>query len=417
MSVLVMGLFMPCNAEPTKADTFEAAQPLLKDDGYILFAFAEGWDTYSRSVCQKLMKSDAVKQAAGDAVFMEVPIPNVLSDERKEADKARFGKLNVPDAPDYPALLLLTKSGRHYATISGPFMHAARPKKVSRLIKKYLRAMHQQETLLADAAKAKGVEKARLFGEACSIPEINPPDKIAKIINQIKQLDPKNQTGFVRKLVAPIDLAFEISGIENSKDPGKGWEAALAQAKTYLKDPVYSNEQRQALYAVAIGVLRRHLGVSAAPKIREYATEMANLIPDNYLGKAAKIVIRDWGLGFNLVDGWSPDVLSGGVGKGEPIEVEGPLPFSSPGTYKLTFNFVRGRHAANVVAVALRDGSQLIAEDRHVGRAGKPPKDNVYSLKLDKTPRDPHLMIEFDQSKDCDKSGRSDSFGYISVTR
>ncbi len=417
LSLLLALLCIPCGAAPSKASTFDAAQPLLKDDGYVLFAFAEDWDSFSKAVCQKLMNSDVVKQAAGDAVFMEVPVPNVLTDARKAADKTRFGKLSVPDAPDYPALLLLTKSGRHYATITGSFMHAAAPKKVAGLLKKYLQAMHRQEELLAKAAKAQGVEKARLLGEASCIPDLNPPDKIGKIIAQIKQLDPKNQTGYARRLIAPIDLAYEISGIEKSKDPGKGWEAALAQAEAYLRETTYSDEQRQALYAVAIGVLRRNMGVRAAPKIREYASAMANLIPDNYLGKSAKIVARDWGLGFNLADGWSPDVLCGTTAKGEPIEVEGPLPFLSPGIYTVTFNFTRGRHAANIIAVSLFDDQELLAEDRHIGRAGKPSKDNVYSLKLNKEPRHPRLLIQFDQSEDSDQSGRADSFGTISVEK
>ena len=93
---------LPCEAVQT-AENYEAAKELVQDDGYLLFAYAEDWDTYSKRVCDRLMAAEAVKLAAGQAVFMRVPIPNVLTDERKAANKERFGPLQVADAPDYPA--------------------------------------------------------------------------------------------------------------------------------------------------------------------------------------------------------------------------------------------------------------------------------------------------------------------------
>lgn len=110
------------------------------------------------------------------------------------------------------------------------------------------------------------MEKARLLGEAASLPGINPPDTLRRVIEQIKKLDPKNETAYARKLITPYDLSNEIFSIETSKDADKGWQAALAQAEIFLKDPVYSNEQKQALYAISIGILRRHVGARAAEK-------------------------------------------------------------------------------------------------------------------------------------------------------
>lgn len=416
LSLLIAGLVMqaPTMAEPVLVDSYDAAQAVLQDDGYILFAYAQGWDNSSSKICRKLMNSQAVKQAAGNAVFMEVPVPNVLTDEFKEAQKAKFGKLAIPDASDYPAILMLTKGGRHYATLCGPAVRNSKPQDVAKNISDNLAAMRKQEELLAQAAKAKGVEKARLLGEAASQPGINPPERMGNIIAQIKKLDPNNETGYARKLINPFDLSMEIFGIESSKDAGKGWQAALSQAEAYLKDPVYSTEQKQALYAISIGIMRRHMGARAASKIREYARAMASLNPDNYLGQSAKIVERDWGLGFNLVEGWTPDVVSG---PSEPLELAGPLPITTPGTYKVTFTYTKGRHSANIRSVMLYDGSQLIAQDEHEGSAGRAAKDNVYTLTVESSPKDPHLFILFDQSKNCDQNGRSDSYGRITITR
>ena len=413
---LLTGLVMqgPVVAEPMLVDSFDAAQSVLQDDGYVLFAFAQDWDDSSAIICRNLMNSQAVKQAAGNAVFMEVPVPNVLTDELKETNKARFGKLSVPDAPDYPAILMLTKNGRHYATLCGPSVRNADPQDIAKTISSYMAAMHKQEELLAQAEKAEGVKKANLLGEASSLPGINPPERIGNIIAQIKKLDPENETGYARKLINPFDLSMEIFGIETSTEAGKGWQAALAQAEAYLKDPVYSNDQKQALYAISIGIMRRHMGARAAAQIREYARAMAALNPDSYLGQSAKAVERDWGVGFNLVEGWTPDVVSG---PSEPIELSGPLPFTAPGTYKVTFTYTRGRHSANIRSVSLYDGSQLIAQDEHEGSAGRTAEDNVYTLAVESAPKDPHLFIRFEQNKNRDQNGRSDSYGRITITQ
>lgn len=81
------------------------------------------------------------------------------------------------------------------------------------------------------------MEKARLLGEAASLPGINPPDTLRRVIEQIKKVDPKNETGYTRKLITPYDLSNEIFSIETSKDAGKGWQATLAQAEVFLERP------------------------------------------------------------------------------------------------------------------------------------------------------------------------------------
>lgn len=401
---------LPCEAVQT-AENYEAAKGFVQDDGYILFAYAEDWDPSSKRVCDRLMAAEAVQQAAGQAVFMRVPIPNVMTDERKAADKERFGPLQVADAPDYPAILMLDRNGRHYATITGPFMHKAAGKKlidkVAELIVARRHGQRQQADLLARAEKAKGAEKAQLLGAAATVPDINPVDKIGKIINQIKQLDPKDESGYARKLRAPMDFVGEIVGIERSKDPGKGWEAALAKVQEYLKDPVYTKPQQQALHALAVGLLHRHGGPRRVDEMLSHTRAIATLVPDNYLGKSAALAEREWAVGFNLADGWTPAV----VAENTPIELSGPLPIAGPGAYSVTFTYERGRHGCNIAAVSLYDGKTLVAEDRHPGSAGRASKNNVYKLQLNTLPKEPHLFIEFDQK------GNNDSFGHIIITR
>ena len=406
LSCLAAVALTPCMAVQ-QADNYEAAKDLVQEDGYILFAYAEDWDTYSKRVCEKLMAADEVVQAAGNAVFMRVPIPNYMTQERKEADKERFGPLQVPDAPNYPALLLLTKNGRHYSTITGPFMRKAQPKMVADMIRERLNGLKKQTELLERAKSAQGVEKARLLGEAAQIPDVSPTERIGNILNQIKKLDPNDESGYVHKLHDPWSFMGEVVGIEKSKDPGKGWQAALKKVEEYLEDPGYTPEQQQVLHALAVGLLHRHGSVNDAEALRRHARAVRALVPDNYLGKSGPIAEREWGLGFNLANGWSPGVVS----QTKPVELEGPLPVGQPGTWAITFNYERGNNACVICAVSLYDGSTLVVEDRHNGSAGRVQTNNVYKLQVTKPVKSPHLFIEFDQK------GSNNSFGRISITR
>lgn len=408
---------MPCMAVQ-QAENYEASKELVQDDGYIIFAYAEDWDTFSKRVCDKLMAAEAVISASGDAVFMRAPVPNLMTDERRKADKERFGPLQVGDASSYPAILMLTKSGRLYSVINGSVMRKASPKKVAKMIQERLAGMKQQEALLQQAKNAKGVEKAKLLGQAASLPNINPQDNKKKIINEIKQLDPEDTTGYARNLRDPFDFVGEIVGIE--RDKARGWEVALKQVETYLADPKLSPSHQQALHALAIGLLHRHGGIKAAADIRRHSQAIIRLESENfaegsdainsqsYVAKSAQNAARDWATGFNLVEGWNPGVVQNGP---EPIELEGPLPITGPGTYIITFAFDRGSDAAIINAVTLYDGQNKVAEDRHPGFAGIKVTNNTYKITVSAALSDPHLFIEFNQK------GKNNTFGHITITR
>lgn len=397
---------LPCQAVQ-QADTYEASQQFVQDDGYIIFAYAEDWDTFSKRVCDKLMASDAVIQAAGNAVFMRAPIPNTLTEERKAADKEKFGPLNVADASSYPAIIMLTKSGRHYSTICGSVMRKAAPKKISKMIQERMAGMKKQEELLEKAKAAKGVERAKLLGEAANIPDIQPNGKRGAILAEIKRLDPNDTTGYARTMRDPFDFVGEIVGIE--RDKAKGWQQALAKVEGYLNDPIYTPEQKQGLHALAIGLLHRHGGLKDAAAIREHAAAIRELDSKSYIGRSAQFAEREWATSFNLIEGWNSAVMQQSADG--PVEVEAPLPFTTPGTYTLTFNYKGGSDAAIIVAVSLYDGKKLVAEDRHDGFAGVNSRGTVYKLKVDSVPANPHLFIEFNQK------GKNNSNGQIAVSR
>lgn len=406
LSCLAAMALLPCHAVQ-EAENYEMSKEMVTDDGYVVFAYAEDWDTYSKHVCDKLMASKIVQQAAGNAVFMRAPVPNFMTEERKAADKERFGPLNVGDAPNYPAILIISKTGRLCSIITGPFMKKAAPKKVSKMIQERMAGMKKQDALLERLKNAKGIERARLLGESATIPDIMPNGRLNGIISEIKKLDPKDETGYARKLRDPFDFVGEVVNIE--RDKTKNWKEAFQKVEDYLKDPVYTPAQKQALHALAVGLLRRHGGLKDAAAIRSHCAAIEALDPKSYLGKSAKAATREWTPSFNLAEGWNPAVMAQSA-EG-PVEVEAPLPFTQPGTYTFTFNFKRGSDACAIAAVSLYDGEKLVAEDRHPGSAGNSSTAHLYKLKVDSLPAEPHLFIEFKQK------GKNNSTGTIAVTR
>ena len=393
------------------AENYETAKSLVGEDGYVIFAYAKDWDKRSRQVCERLLADEKVQRAAGQAVLMRQPVPDLYSEKRHEVEKERFGELVIPDAPSYPALILLSPTGRHYATLSGEMMSRADSDEISSAIRDILGKLHLQENLLRQAQKLQGLECARTLGQAASIPGIKPQADWKELIERIKQCDPKDETGYARALIPPFELSLQIGDLE--RNPDAGWKKALEKAQLMIDDPVYTIPQRQAIYAACIGILHRHAGVGGSQKLCDFAKKMQALDPDSYLGQTADSIVREWAVRFNLSEGWHPGIFSTDH---DPLRVDPPIPITEAGTYKVTLTYTRGRHAAHILAVSLYDGVKLVAEDRHDGSTGEVHRDNVYTLTVKSPVRDPQLFIQFDQSHDSDPSGYSDSYGKITIT-
>ena len=397
-----------------RAENYAQAHPLVKDDGYVLFAYAEDWDTFSKKLCESLMNDPDIQKAAGDAVFMPLPIPNVTTDEKKKAMEERYGELKMPaeSAPrSYPAILLFNKNGRHSSTIWGPFMAKPDPKEIAKMMKQRIADIKKQTVILEKAEKAQGVEKARLLGQASDFKDLVMPEFWPdRLINALKKLDPNDETGYQRKLRPPMAFVAEALKVEQSGD----WKAAIKLAESWLNDPIYTTYQKQTFHAIIIGMIHRHGNIKDGKEIRRHALAMKALDPESMLGKSADLAVREWVISFSLAEGWTPAVLQD---DSEPIELTGALPVKEPGTYKVTFTFTNGRHAANISSVTLYDGDAKIAEDAHVGRAGIPNTNNVYTLKVPKELTNPRIFVKFDQKRDRDPNGYCDSYGQVTITR
>lgn len=382
-----------------KADNIEQGKNLVTDDGYAIVTYADGWDKYSKKTAEMMMDDPAVTKALGNAVVMTLPVPNVTSKEEHEANKTRFGNMDLSFPNVYPAIILYDKTGRRLTDICIPYSERKNPADIATKVSTAMTAARKQARLLSDAEKAQGVEKARLLGQASTIPGINRPNKVA---DMIKKVDPKDESGMQR--IASLNLF--ATAIESAKT--KDWEADLATMKELMENPLLTTEQKQQACCISIGLLRRHGGLARKAELKQMIAKLRSLDPNSLLGQSADDAERMWVSTFNIVEGWIPSILPSDA---TPVELEGKLPISAAGTYEVTFNYKKGTEALRVAAVELYDGDKKIAEDRHAGFMGIKQNNNVYTLNVPAAVKNPRIFVIFNMGE------KLDSYGKVTITR
>ncbi len=378
--------------------TYAEAKPLLKADGLIVLAYADGWDKYSKKRVDKLLAAEVLLKAADDAVLLPLPIPSYTTEESKKAMADTCGELKVPAANSYPALILFNAKGQHYATLCGKDVARGRVAEVATLLRDRMEKGKQREELLAKAEKATGAEKARLTYEAWQIEGLTGFGK--GFGGHLAKMDPKDESGVVK---AANFNAYGFAHDLGKKEVKEG----LAEVEKLLDAPAFTNRQKQRICAAAIGLLRRKAGPAGAAEMRRYAQRMKTYAPETPEGRAAERILREWVKPLSYEEGWTPATLPTDKA---PVELEGKLPIAEAGTYAVRFDYTSGRMGLTILAVELYDGREKIAEDRHQGFTGDKPSNNIYSLKVPAAVKDPHLFISVDMPN-------RDSAGRISIIK
>lgn len=287
-----MLLPLPLSAAQQYATQDQAAQNAT-DDGYILVVYAKGWDRFSEALCKKVIASPELNKAAGNAALILTPFYQYANGEEKSAQRAVWGALAEPAAHSmetYPSLLMYDKEGFLYGRVQGPVLLRGTMQEIADEVKAKLDAKHRQEEIMKRAHAASGVEKAQLIAEAWGIQGIEPPRNYRDLV---KSADPNDESGMVRRLLFdPWAMAQKYCGKKSDGGLEMSDQETIDAMREFLRDPAYTPEQKQAFYAVIIGVTRR--GGGGALKIKEYAIEMKRLNPESNLGVTSDQIIKLW---------------------------------------------------------------------------------------------------------------------------
>ncbi len=390
---------LPLQAAVTASNGTQA-QKLVKEDGYIIFAYADGWDEFSKGLCEKLMKSEAIRKAAGDAVLMPLPIPEAPDEARRKKQDELRGGLNVPGCMSYPALIFLNSKGQHYASLEGKAVSRGSAAAIAEQVAKLLAAGHLRERLIAESedASKSGPERAKKLFAAYQIDGLGWPGK--GFTERLAKLDPNDESGVVR---SQRFNGYAFAGKVN----GMGVAEGMAEVDALLKDPAYTKRQKQLMCAAVLGMLRRKGGMPEADAMRRYAKLMKEFAPGTPEAGAADNILRNWIPGFYYPRGWNPGCIPNGA---KPVELMGELPIKEAGTYVVRFQYTGGRMALVTEAVELYDGKKKVAEDHHRGTAGNNNWLNEYTLTVPKAVKDPHLFVTIN-------IGDHDSYGKVHIEK
>ena len=378
--------------------TFEQAKAHVTNTGYIVFIYPAGWDKYGERLCRKLIATEAVKAAAGDAALLLAPIYQIRDDRNNASVKKIMGSLGYPgDMADisYPAIVFYEKEGRQYATIHGRELMRATPEQVAELVKQRLSAKKKQEELLTKSRAATApAEKARLLLESSRVSGIDWPGGLREAM---QAADPGDKHGYL----AALNFGFSPWQGESLQDFLKRLDAVLA-------NKLYTPWQKQRACAAAIGHIRRSLGTMAGgPLITKYAKAMQKLNPDSTLGVSAPVVMRDWVRRYRYGQGWSQDIIPSA-----PIPMlMHDVPMTNPGTYQVTFKLTTGRDGIRINRLRLMDGERCVAADKKPRDISWGNTQQVYTFTVKSPLKAPALEITYGNDPD-----KRSSWGEISVT-
>lgn len=402
LSLLLVGTLLAGMVAPVQAakqySNFEAATQKVTDTGYILFFYPAGWDKYGEKFCKKLISSEAVCNAAGDAVMLMAPVYQRGNDETAAKAKKIMGNLGYPGSMSnisYPAVVFYEKGGRCYSTLCGEELMNASVSEAAELIKKRLDAKkHQQSLLDQSGAATDAKEKNRLLLESSRVPDLEWP-------GGLKQAMRNNDASDTHGYLAALDFGFGVKKDESMED-------FLKRLDQVLDNKMLSNWQKQRACAAAIGHIRRSYGTMAGGElITKYAKAMRKLDPESTLGVSAPVVMRDWVRTYRYGMGWSDGIIPSG-----PIPMlMHDVPMKKPGTYNVTFKLKTGRDAIRVNRLRLMDGNKCIVSDDTPRDVTWSNTQQTYTFTVKQALKNPALEITYGN-----EPNKRSTWGDITVT-
>jgi len=228
---------------------FAAAKKQATDEKKDLLMDFTGsdWCSWCIKLNDEVFKHDEFKTGVKDKfVLVELDYPqdkSKLSEETQKQNEELQGKYAIQG---FPTILLCDASGKPFAKTG--YQPGGADKYVAHLDE--LRAKKDvRDKAFADAAKAEGPAKAKALIAALEAMELEDETVGAfypDVVDQIKAADPKDETGFSKKLAAKQKFAAfeqELGGFAQKQDH----EGALAFVEKSAGD--FEGEQKQQIVA------------------------------------------------------------------------------------------------------------------------------------------------------------------------
>ncbi len=263
----------------TKVESFAAAKKKKPSDGILVYFYGPDWAARSTKMLKTFWDNPKIKGACGNAAMFATAVYQNPSEKDKKREQERRQGMSVPHIYSYPAVVMYNADGYCYYILQGDEI-LADIDTVAATIRTKLDLFRKQSTFLKRAEKAKGIEKAKLYGQAIVV-GIKPPQDALKII---KANDPKGETPYAKRLEFNVyKLITDRIHLDKDKPQLKMISAdeayALVKKLAIDDETTYLPWQRQELLAACAAYLRRCNRDD--PRISKLHTKIVEINPDS----------------------------------------------------------------------------------------------------------------------------------------
>ncbi len=305
MLLAAAALLTPAADAAQRARTYSEARDMAGEDGIVVFCYGPDWNKRSVRMLKSFWENPATEAAVGDAVMLAVPYYQDKNAEGAAEAGGIRGGLPEPNFGICPSVFMVDKHGSIYARLSGlDDLGDENGALGAENMKRKLAEFHRQKELLSQAEQTSGAERANLLGQVADLSVARPKN----LVEEIELADPEDNTGQVRRNKHNAFYGFMYEQMETSdgflkKDFVPDLRKIGDACQKIFNDKAYRNEDRQAAYALLIGLSRAN-GVSAN-QLRGYITKSMRLDETTVYGK----------IGPDLIEKWAGKGASNGGGK------------------------------------------------------------------------------------------------------
>ena len=261
--------------EAAKKQAAEGKMDLLMD-----FTGSD-WCVWCTRLNDEVFSKDAFKKGVKDKfVLVELDFPRDQSKVTPEV-KAQNEKLRDKyQIQGYPTIILSDSKGLPYAT-SGYRPNG--PEKYVENLDKLIQTRVDRDKAFEKAKGSEGVEKAKaLYSGLKAMKDL--PDEMLKsfygdVIEEIKKLDPKDETGIVKKEKEAKQLE-EIGNKTVGMLRGQDFDGAMSYLDKAVKEAGFEGEVKQEALAMKILILANQGKLAEAIKMLD---EIKKIAPDSEL--------------------------------------------------------------------------------------------------------------------------------------
>ncbi len=237
---------------------FEAAKKQAAEEKKDLLIDFTGsdWCPPCKALTAQVLSKEEFRNLTKDKfVLVEFDFPRQPENVEKqpEADRTRNEKLAADYGVEgFPTIILADAGGKPYAYTG--FQDGGPEEYVKHLDE--LRAKGgAMKASLEKASKSEGVEKAKSLVEALGeLPDMAVSTFYPDVVSQIKAADPKDETGFTKKLASKALMADFEKGLQGFAEK-QDMEGALAYVEKTLADGKIEGESKQQVLVMKASIL------------------------------------------------------------------------------------------------------------------------------------------------------------------